>query len=76
MQLQHGSNQLIKETSSVATSTNEDAMENASIDSIQKMDEKKIIIAASLQNESSSQYSVGLNIFEELSHKYHRELKS
>jgi hypothetical protein len=32
----------------VATSTNEDAMENASIDSIQKMDEKKIIIAASL----------------------------
>jgi hypothetical protein len=32
----------------VATSTNEDAMENGSIDSVQKMDEKKIIIAASL----------------------------
>jgi hypothetical protein len=45
----HGSsNNLAKETSSVATSTNEDAVENASIDSLNKVDEKKIILAASL----------------------------
>lgn len=50
-------------------------MENASIDSVQKMDEKKIIKAAQVQIENQSQYSVGLNIFEELSNKYHKELK-
>ena len=39
--------------------------------------EKRMILAGtSLQNDSSSQFSVGLNMFEELSYKYNRELKN
>jgi hypothetical protein len=35
----------------------------------------RLIEGAILQNDSQNSYSVGLNIAEELAHKYHRDLK-
>jgi hypothetical protein len=39
-------------------------------------EEIAILRSAELENDSKTQFSVGLNIFEELSNKYNRQLKS
>lgn len=39
------------------------------------IEQKKIFQSTSLQTDSASSYQVGLNIFEELSYKYNKELK-
>lgn len=62
------------------TTNNEETIEEASNESSQhraiKREEICLIKSASLQSDSNQQYQVGLNIFEELSNKYNRELKS
>jgi len=65
------------------SNTLDDLGDRASIDtgnSQQKLaqirqQEQQLITAASLQRDTTCTFSVGLNIFEELSAKYHRDLK-